>query len=136
MESKKIKTVVAAIIKQDDKIFAAMRSEDGFMLNKWEFPGGKVEIGESDEEALSRELKEELNITISDIKYFMHVEYEYETFILKMNVYTCRSDKKSISLHVHKQAGFFTKDELAKLDFLPADRPIIERLISDWNLKK
>ena len=59
-----------------------MRSEDGFMLNKWEFPGGKLEKGETDEQALVRELKEELAIDIFDLVYFDHVEYEYEKICL------------------------------------------------------
>ncbi len=132
MNKKTIKTVVAAIIKKDQSIFAAMRSENGFMLNKWEFPGGKVEAGESDEEALSRELLEELGVHIYDICYFDHVEYEYENFVLKMNAYTCKTDDSIDVLNVHKKAGFFNKTELEELDFLPADRPLIKRLISEW----
>lgn len=129
MESKKIKTVVAAIIEKEGKYFAAMRSEGGFMLNKWEFPGGKLEVGETDEEALVRELKEELSITIYDLQYFDHVEYEYETFILKMNAYLCKTDDEVIHVNVHKKVGFFTKDQLKDLDFLPADAPLLTKLL-------
>lgn len=132
-ENKKIKNVVAAIIYKNDKIFAAMRSEDGFMLNKWEFPGGKLEPGESDEQALVRELKEELGLDVFDVNFFMHVEYEYETFILKMNTYKCETHNEIAGLFVHKKAGFFDRTQLAKLDFLPADKPIINRLIAEWN---
>lgn len=133
VKSKIVKTVVAAIIVKDDKIFAAMRSEDGFMLNKWEFPGGKLELGETDEQALTRELKEELAINIFDIKFFDHVEYEYEHFILKMNAYKCKTNDDIKKLNVHKKAGFFTKDQLASLQFLPADVPLIDRLIAEMN---
>mgnify|MGYP001766277355 FL=1 len=132
METKKVKTVVAAIIEKEEKIFAAMRSEGGFMLNKWEFPGGKLEQGETDEEALIRELKEELAITIYDLKYFDHVEYEYETFILKMNAYKCRTNDEVIHVNVHKKVGFFTRDQLLELDFLPADAPLITKLKAEW----
>lgn len=131
-EVKPIKTVVAAVIYKDDKVFAAMRSEDGFMLNKWEFPGGKLEKGEDDVVALKRELKEELGIEIDNIRYFMRVEYEYEKFILHMNTYKCETPDETLNLNVHKKGGFFAKEEIALLDFLPADKPIIERLLLEW----
>lgn len=129
---KPIKTVVAAVIYKDNKIFAAMRSEDGFMLNKWEFPGGKLEKGETDEMALVRELKEELGVRVKNITYFMHVDHEYEKFILHMNTYKCDADSDLLNLNVHKKGGFFSKEELALLDFLPADKPIIDRLLAEW----
>lgn len=131
--NKIIKTVVAAIIERDGRIFAAMRSEDGFMLNKWEFPGGKLEAGETDEQALIRELREELSMEIYDLVFFDRVEYEYEKFILKMNAYKCKTNSNIHHLNVHKKAGFYTKAELSLLDFLPADKPLIEKLLKEWN---
>lgn len=131
---KQIKNVVAAIIEKDDKIFAAMRSEDGFMLNKWEFPGGKIEQGETDQEALIRELKEELSLLVHSLEFYMRIEYEYEKFYLHMNVFKCKTDTDIHQLFVHKKAGFFTRNQLSKLDFLPADKPIIDQLIADWKL--
>jgi 8-oxo-dGTP diphosphatase len=127
-----VKTVVAAIIQKEGKIFAAMRSEVGFMLNKWVFPGGKLEKGETDEQAIVRELKEELAIDIFDLVYFDHVEYEYEKFVLHMNAYLCKTNDEINHLHVHKKAGFFDKNQLADLDFLPADAPLISKLLADW----
>ena len=129
--------VVAAVIKAENGkgqpiIFATQRGY-GDLKGGWEFPGGKLEPGESDEQALVRELKEELGLDVFDVKFFMHVEYEYETFILKMNTYKCKTDNEIAGLFVHKKAGFFDRTQLAKLDFLPADKPIINRLIAEWN---
>ncbi|HKM02832.1 MAG TPA: (deoxy)nucleoside triphosphate pyrophosphohydrolase [Bacilli bacterium] len=129
---KTVKTVVAAIIEKNGKIFAAMRSEDGFMFNKWEFPGGKLEDGETDQEALKRELREELSIEVFNLVYFDHVEYEYEKFILKMNAYKCKTNDDIHHLNVHKKAGFFDRSQLMKLDFLPADVPLITKLLAEW----
>lgn len=116
-EVKPIKTVVAAVIYKDDKVFAAMRSEDGFMLNKWEFPGGKLEKGEDDVVALKRELKEELGIEIDNIRYFMRVEYEYEKFILHMNTYKCETPDETLNLNVHKKEASSQKKKSPYLIF-------------------
>ena len=80
--------VVAAIIKKDDKIFITKRSYGEF-IDMWEFPGGKVEVGETQEEALIREIKEELELDITNLNYLTTVEYDYPSFHLIMHCFIC-----------------------------------------------
>lgn len=86
--------VVAAIIKNDNKILCTQRdvSKNEEVSFKWEFPGGKIESGETQEEALAREIKEELNIDINIENYFMEVNYFYTSFKLKMHTYLCNTE--------------------------------------------
>ena len=93
--------VAAAIIIEDNKIFATQRGYGDFK-DKWEFPGGKVEDGESPEEALAREIEEELDTTISVDKYLCTVDYDYPEFHLTMHCYICSVIKGSLTLKEHE----------------------------------
>ena len=126
MESKKLQ-VVAAIICKDNRIFATQRGYGEFR-GQWEFPGGKVEPGETPEEALIREIKEELDIEISVGKYIHTVEYDYPTFHLSMLCFICKILSGSLVLKKHEEARWLEKDNLYSVDWLPADLEIVSLL--------
>lgn len=112
--------VVAAIIKNEDKILATKRGYGEF-INMWEFPGGKIESGETKEQALVREIKEELNIEISVDKFAIDIEYQYPNFYLFMSCFMCSIKEGSIELLEHNDGKWITKEELNTLNWLPAD---------------
>lgn len=106
MNSKKNFEVVAAVIKKDEKIFCCQRGPKGECAYKWEFPGGKIESGETKEEALIREIKEELNCNINIEKFITTINHEYNTFSLTMHVYLCSlKESEPILLNINHQYG-------------------------------
>ncbi len=123
----KVIKVVAAIIIKDDKIFATQRGYGEFK-DGWEFPGGKIEEGEGPEEAIIREIKEELDIDIKVEELFDTVEYDYPNFHLSMNCFLCHITTGEIVLKEHEAAKWLSKNELDTVDWLPADRGLIEKL--------
>lgn len=112
--------VVAAIIQKENKILATKRGYGEF-INMWEFPGGKIESGETKEQALVREIKEELNIEISVDKFAIYIEYQYPNFYLFMSCFMCSIKEGSIELLEHNDGKWITKEELNTLNWLPAD---------------
>lgn len=112
--------VVAAIIQKENKILATKRGYGEF-INMWEFPGGKIESGETKEQALVREIKEELNIEISVDKFAIDIEYQYPNFYLFMSCFMCSIKEGSIELLEHNDGKWITKEELNTLIWLPAD---------------
>lgn len=112
--------VVAAIIQKENKILATKRGYDEF-INMWEFPGGKIESGETKEQALVREIKEELNIEINVDKFAIDIEYQYPNFYLFMSCFMCSIKEGSIELLEHNDGKWITKEELNTLNWLPAD---------------
>ena len=119
--------VVAAIICKGEYIFATQRGYGDFK-DGWEFPGGKMEPGESPKEALVREIQEELSTTISVDKFLCTVEYDYPKFHLTMHCYLCSLQTEALHLNEHEAARWLTKDELNSVDWLPADREVVEKL--------
>lgn len=119
--------VVAAIIRKDDKIFATQRGY-GEWKDWWEFPGGKMEVGETPEEALVREIREELSAEISVDEFLCTVEYDYPAFHLKMYCYLCSLVTEALHLNEHEAARWLTKDELNSVKWLPADAELISHL--------
>ena len=119
--------VVAAIIHKDGKIFATQRGY-GAYKDYWEFPGGKIEAGETSEEALIREIKEELNTTISIERFLMTVEYDYPEFHLSMDCFWARIISGSIELKEAEAARWLGKDEIESVAWLPADLELVEDL--------
>ena len=118
--------VVAAIIINNNKVFATQRGYGEFK-DGWEFPGGKIESGETPQEALVREIKEELDTEI-EIKYFLKtVEYDYPKFHLSMECFYCRIKSGELVLKEHEAAKWLTVETLDSVEWLPAD----EGLISD-----
>ena len=122
--------VVAAVIQKDNKIFCAQRNLSKSMGGKWEFPGGKIEIGETKEEALVREIKEELDSDIVVDKYLMTVEHDYSTFHITMHAYLCTLVKGELTLKEHNDSIWLTKEELLSLDWAEADMPIVNKVLS------
>ncbi|AQS09840.1 CTP pyrophosphohydrolase [Clostridium saccharobutylicum] len=119
--------VVAAVIKHDNKIFTSRRNYGEFE-NMWEFPGGKIEEGETREESLIREIKEELELNIEVNKYLTTVEYDYTSFHLIMHCFMCTIIGGELRLNVHNDAKWTTLEELDKFNWIPADILVVEKL--------
>lgn len=119
--------VVAAIIKENDKIFATQRGYGEF-AGGWEFPGGKIEEGETPQQALVREIKEELDIKISVGELLDIVEYDYPTFHLSMKCFWATIEEGELVLKEHMAAKWLKKDELGTVDWLPADEGLVEKI--------
>ena len=121
--------VVAAIIRKGDKIFATQRGY-GEWKDWWEFPGGKMEAGETPECALVREILEELSAEISVDEYLCTVEYDYPAFHLTMHCYLCSLVTEALHLNEHEAAKWLDKDELDSVKWLPADFEVLEEVRS------
>ena len=119
--------VVAAIICREGRIFATQRGY-GEWKDWWEFPGGKIEAGETPEDALRREIREELSTEISVDEFFCTVDYDYPAFHLTMHCYLCSLLTEALHLNEHEAARWLAKDELDSVQWLPADKSIIERI--------
>ena len=120
--------VVAAIIHDEEgRIFATQRGY-GPMKDGWEFPGGKMESGETPEEALKREIWEELETRIEVEQLFETIDYDYPDFHLTMHCYICKVESGELTLKEHEAARWLTKEQLSSIDWLPADRSIIGHL--------
>lgn len=126
-ESRKNIEVVAAIIIQDGRLFATQRGY-GEWKDWWEFPGGKIEPGESPKDALKREIREELATEIEVGNLLTTVEYDYPKFHLMMHCYLCDIIRGQLSLLEHEDARWLTKDELEGVKWLPADVEVIKAL--------
>ncbi|SEW15831.1 8-oxo-dGTP diphosphatase [Prevotella aff. ruminicola Tc2-24] len=119
--------VVAAIIRKGDQIFATQRGY-GEWKDWWEFPGGKMEAGETPEKALIREIREELSTEISVDEFLCMVEYDYPNFSLTMHCYLCSLLMEALHLNEHEAARWLSKDELDSVKWLPADLEVVEKL--------
>lgn len=126
MALKKVE-VVAAVIKDGDKIFATQRGYGEFK-DGWEFPGGKMEPGETPQQALVREIKEELDTEIEVQELIDTVEYDYPTFHLTMHCFWAKIKEGNLILKEHEAAKWLTKDTLNTVDWLPADEGLIEKI--------
>ena len=119
--------VVAAIIQCEGAYFATQRGYGEFE-GLWEFPGGKIEPGESRESALMREIQEELGIDIAIDKLICTTEYDYPSFHLTMHCYLCGIEAGEMELREHKSAKWLTAETLDNVEWLPADKEVIEIL--------
>lgn len=119
--------VVASIIHQDGKILATQRGYGDFK-GLWEFPGGKMEPGETPEEALRREIREELNIDISVEKHICTVEHDYPNFHLTMHCFWCSIVQGEPVLNEHQSARWLEKTEWESVEWLPADIVVVKEL--------
>ena len=119
--------VVAAIIMDHGKVFATQRG-NGEFKDGWEFPGGKIEPDEAPEEAVIREIKEELDTEIEVIELLDTVEYDYPKFHLSMDCFVCHIKSGNLVLKEHEAAAWLTKDTLDSVDWLPADQGLIPKI--------
>ena len=119
--------VVAAIIRKGNQILATQRGYGDFK-DWWEFPGGKMEAGETPEEALKREIREELSTEISVDVFLCTVEYDYPKFHLTMHCYLCSLLTDGLHLNEHEAAKWLTHEELDSVKWLPADLEVIEKI--------
>ena len=120
--------VVAAVIKDGDKIFATERGYGDFK-GGWEFPGGKIEAGEIPQEALKREIKEELDVDIEVHDLIETVEYDYPEFHLSMECFWCEIINGKLVLKEHQAARWLTKETINDVEWLPADLDVVNKLI-------
>ena len=116
--------VVAAIIIENGKVFATQRGYGEFK-DGWEFPGGKIEPGETPEEAIVREIKEELDTEVEVIELLDTVEYDYPNFHLSMGCFICKIKSGDLVLKEHEAAKWLTKDTMGSLEWLPADMGLV-----------
>ncbi len=119
--------VVAAVIREGNRIFATQRGYGDFK-DGWEFPGGKVEAGETPQEALEREIREELDTDIQVGELIKTVEHDYPTFHLSMDCFWATVRSGNLELREHEAARWLTKDTLDTVDWLPADQGLVDRI--------
>ena len=119
--------VVAAVIFQGDTIYATQRGY-GPWRDYWEFPGGKIEPGETPEQALIREIREELDVGVTVLAPLAQVEYDYPDFHLSMQCFRCRIDEGEPTLKEHEAARWLSRKDLYSLRWLPADLEILPEI--------
>ena len=124
-----IKKVIAAIIHKDGKYLLAQRAKKDFLYGKWEFPGGKLEEGETHTECLARELMEEFSITARIGNYFCSSYFEHEGQPMEMRVYFVNSSSGEFVLNDHQQIKWVERNELLDYDMPDPDKPIVEKLL-------
>jgi 8-oxo-dGTP diphosphatase len=124
--------VVAAIIINDNKVLCVQRNENKlpYISKKYEFPGGKMEAGETKEDTIKREILEELNMQIKVQNEFLTVTHQYPDFILTMHSFICNCQDPTLKLTEHIDFKWLHKNELAHLDWAAADVPIVQKLMS------
>ncbi|MBK9722836.1 MAG: (deoxy)nucleoside triphosphate pyrophosphohydrolase [Saprospiraceae bacterium] len=125
--------VVAGVIFWENLVLCVQRPKNKlqYISEKFEFPGGKIEEGETNEEALHRELLEELNLSTKIKSFFLTVVHEYPDFELTMHSFICEVDSKELTLHEHVDQKWLRIKELTALDWAAADIPIVDKLVSN-----
>jgi 8-oxo-dGTP diphosphatase len=127
--------VACAIIERQGLVLAAQRSADMSLPLKWEFPGGKIEQGESPEECLRRELSEEMSVNISVGKRLPLFSHQYPAFAVTLYPFICSIDSGEILLNEHAAIAWLSHDELHNLDWAEADLPIIDYYLGSYDFK-
>lgn len=122
--------VTAALIERDSKILIAQRNGEGNQALKWEFPGGKIDPGETPEQCLKRELKEELNLDIRVGELFDIINYDYPTWTIQLLVYRAEIIGGEIKRNVHRDIRWVSPSEISTYDFCPADVELVEKITS------
>ena len=134
---KQIKTVAGVILNTKNEVLCTLRDKGKFdyVSYKWEFPGGKMEEGETSTQTLARELMEELDIKVDIGELFYQVEHDYPDFHLSMKVYLCKFDSKNLSLNVHKDTKWLDPKDILTLDWAAADVPVAKKIYQKLYLK-
>lgn len=122
--------VTAAVILNDQQVLITQRAAHDLMGEKWEFPGGKIEAGETPQACLQRELQEELGIIAEVHDLFAVNRHQYPQFNIELSAYTATITSGQMTLHIHKDARWVAVHELASFDFCEADKPIVRKLIT------
>ncbi len=127
---KQITTVAGVIKNEKGEILCTLRDQGkyDYVSFKWEFPGGKIEEGETNEETLTRELHEELEIDVEIENFFYQVEHDYPDFHLSMAVYECKLISKEMKMNVHKGIKWLAPKDMMTLDWAAADIPVAEKV--------
>ena len=127
---KEIKTVAGVIRNENGEILCTLRDQGkyDYVSFKWEFPGGKIEEGETLEQTLIRELHEELEIDVNINKFFYQVEHDYPDFHLSMAVFDCQLISKEMKMNVHKGIKWLQPQDIMSLDWAAADIPVAEQI--------
>ena len=120
--------VVCGIIYKDDKILLTRRKKGKSLEVYWEFPGGKVEKGETDKSALERELNEELGLSVSELTYFSENKHEYDTFSIHLIAFKCNAHDNPKRLVDHDKFEWLNSEEIKNLNLAAADKPFVEIL--------
>ena len=131
MEGRKIVRTVAGIIENENgEIMCTLRDKGKYeyVSYKWEFPGGKIEAGETNEQTLERELREELEIKVEIGEKFYQVEHEYPDFHLSMALYKCKLISHNIQMNVHKDIKWLKPNDMMSLDWAAADLPVAQKI--------
>ncbi|MBK5201423.1 MAG: (deoxy)nucleoside triphosphate pyrophosphohydrolase [Spirochaetaceae bacterium] len=121
--------VVAAVIVENNKIFSAQRPNKGEVGLKWEFPGGKIEKGENDKEALEREIKEEFDTHLEVGNKIITIKHQYRDFNIVMSGYFCSIISGDLLLKEHLDSKWLTLENIKSVDWAPADVPIVDEVI-------
>jgi len=130
----KLITTVAGVIKNEKgEILCTLRDQGkyDYVSFKWEFPGGKVEEGETKEETLTRELHEELEIDVEIENFFYQVEHDYPDFHLSMAVFECKLISKEMKMNVHKGIKWLKPEDMMTLDWAAADIPVAQKIFDN-----
>lgn len=126
--------VTCAIILREDKIFVIQRSAEMNLPFKWEFPGGKIEMGENEEDCIKREIREEINIEIQILKRLTPSVYTYPTFAINLIPFLASYINGKVVLAEHSNFKWLEKSELLSLDWAPADVPIVQEILNSKNV--
>ena len=129
-DSRKKIEVVAAIIRKGDKVFATQRGY-GDWKDYWEFPGGKVEEGETPQQALVREIREELDTEISVDRFLCTIDWDYPAFHLTMHCYLCTLLTEALHLNEHEAARWLKAGDLRSVRWLPADEDLLPMIVEE-----
>ena len=130
MDKKKIYNVVAGILVYEGRILCGKRGK-GYFESQWEFPGGKIEDGELKQEALKREIQEELGYRIDNSVFYTTTEVGYEEFLIHLDTYVVRCDSCEVTTKVHQELRWLCTSELLQYDWCDADLIVVKKIIED-----